>query len=115
MMSTIWAKWPLLYIKKCHCRLNFVTDFYNFDTKLLDRINGSDESWFYLYGDVPECCLGRKDDRLNYLVSTLEGLVLVWFYSISTIIGYLMPNPLYTYILDLYNLVWLGFMAYQPL
>ena len=26
-----------------------------------------------------------------------------------------MPNPLYTYILDIYDLVWFGFMAYQPL
>ena len=25
---------------------------------------------------------------------------------------YLMPNPLYTYILNIYDLVWLGFMAY---
>ena len=23
--------------------------------------------------------------------------LLVWFYAISTILGYLMPNPLYTY------------------
>ena len=40
---------------------------------------------------------------------------LVWFYGISTIVGYLMPNPLYTYILDIYDSVWFGFMAYQPL
>ena len=40
---------------------------------------------------------------------------MVGFYGISTIVGYLMPNLLYTYILDLYDLVWLGFMAYQPL
>ena len=39
---------------------------------------------------------------------------LVVFYGISTILGYLMPNPLYTYILNIYDLVWLGFMAYQP-
>ena len=39
---------------------------------------------------------------------------LVWFYGISTIVGYLMPNPLYTYILNIYDLVWFGFMAYQP-
>ena len=26
-----------------------------------------------------------------------------------------MPNPVYTYILDEYDLVGLGFMAYQPL
>ena len=40
---------------------------------------------------------------------------LVGVYGISTIVGYLMPNPLYTYILNIYDLVWLGFMAYQPL
>ena len=40
---------------------------------------------------------------------------MVGFYGISTIVGYLMPNLLYTYILDLYDLVWFGFMAYQPL
>ena len=38
---------------------------------------------------------------------------LVWFYGISTIVGYLMPNPIYTYILNIYDLVWLGFMAYH--
>ena len=37
------------------------------------------------------------------------------FYDISTIIGYLMLSPLYTYILNIYELVWLGFMAYRPL
>ena len=39
----------------------------------------------------------------------------VGFYGISTIVGYLMPNLLYTYILNTYDLVWLGFMVYQPL
>ena len=39
----------------------------------------------------------------------------VGFYGISTIVGYLMPNPLYTNILNIYDLVRLGFMAYQPL
>ena len=39
----------------------------------------------------------------------------VGFYGISAIEGYLMPNLLYTYILNIYDLVWLGFMAYQPL
>ena len=48
----------------------------------------------------------RKD------VENLFGLV--WFYAISTIVGYLMPNPLYTYVLNIYDLVWFGFMAYQP-
>ena len=47
-------------------------------------------------------------------------MYMIWFGSvgfngISTIIGYLMPNPLYTYILNVYDLVWLGLMAYQLL
>ena len=40
---------------------------------------------------------------------------LVGFYAISTIAGYLMLNPLYSYLLNIYDLVWLGFAAYQPL
>ena len=40
---------------------------------------------------------------------------LIWFYGISNIMGYLMPNPPYTYILDIYDLFELCFMAYQPL
>ena len=47
---------------------------------------------------------------------------LFWFYRISTIIGYLMPNTpymyiyIYIYILNMSWLVgWLDFMAYRPL
>ena len=47
---------------------------------------------------------------IKYIWYGLDG-----FYGISTIVGYLMPNPLYTYILDIYDIVWMGFMAYQPL
>ena len=36
---------------------------------------------------------------------------LVGFYGILTILGYLMPNPLYTYILNIDDLVGFGFMA----
>ena len=40
----------------------------------------------------------------------------IWFglvgsYGISTIVGYLMPNPLYTYTLNIYDLVWLGLLT----
>ena len=37
----------------------------------------------------------------------LNILNFVWlgFYSILTIVGYLMPNPLYTYILNIYDWV----------
>ena len=51
-------------------------------------------------------------DILIYLV--LKPFHYVWFdliYGISTIVGYLMPNPLYTYILNIYDLAWLSFMA----
>ena len=37
----------------------------------------------------------------------------VWFYSISTIVGYLMPIPLYTYILNVYDLVWFGLVLWH--
>ena len=58
----------------------------------------------------------------SQLVSTLRHhqeknflFCLVWFDGISTIVGYLMPNTLYTYILNIYDLVGLGFMANQLL
>ena len=35
---------------------------------------------------------------------------LIGFYGLSTIVDYLMPNPLYTYILDIYDLVGLGWV-----
>ena len=47
---------------------------------------------------------------INYI-----GFGLVGFYGIWNIVGHLMPNPFYTYILNIYDLVWFGFMAYQPL
>ena len=40
------------------------------------------------------------------------SMQLVGFYGISTIVGYLKPNPFYAYILNIYDLVWLGFLAY---
>ena len=46
---------------------------------------------------------------------------LVWFDGISTIVGYSMLNPLYTYILDISGLVWfhsistiVGFLMLNP-
>ena len=40
---------------------------------------------------------------------------LVWFYDISNIVDYLMPNSFYTYTLGIYDLAWYDFMACQPL
>ena len=39
----------------------------------------------------------------RYYIYIIFGLF--WFYGISTKVGYLMPNPLYTYILNIYDLV----------
>ena len=59
----------------------------------------------------------RERERDRNIESDKENkwLGFILFYGISTIVGYLMPNPLYTYILNIYDLVGLGFMAYQPL
>ena len=51
--------------------------------------------------------------NLYTYISNIYGLV--WFYDRSTIVGYFMLNPLHTYILNMYDLVRLGFMAYRPL
>ena len=64
-----------------------------------------------------------SDNRRNRVYIIAIGLV--WFYGISTIVSYLKPNPLYIYIyiyiyiykciLNIYDFVWSGFMAYQAL
>ena len=98
----IWFGWLLWHIK--HCRL--------FNAK----------SSLYIY--IKYIGFGLVG---FYGISTIVGYLmpnplytyirfgLVEFYGISTIVCYLMPNPLYTYILNIYDLVWLGFMAYQLL
>ena len=56
-------------------------------------------------------------DYKPLIVSKFNKVLFTWvgFYGISTIDGYLMANPFYTYILNMHDLVWVGFMAYQPL
>ena len=55
--------------------------------------------------------------QIVYLITaiTITPRALGGFYGISTIVGYLIPNPLYTHISNIYDLIWLGFMTYQPL
>ena len=48
-----------------------------------------------VFGDCGNFLLLDKD------YSVLAWLGLAWLYGISTIVGYLMPNPLYTYILNI--------------
>ena len=58
--------------------------------------------------------LGEEVNKLTharYNISSLNlyskyiWFGLVWFYGISTIVGYLMPNPVYSYILNIYDLL----------
>ena len=59
-----------------------------------------------------------------FIITIWTNRYITWFwfglvgvYCITTIVSYLMPNPFYTYILNIYDLVGLGwgFRAYQPL
>ena len=50
-----------------------------------------------------------------YICTEYIGFYWVGFYAISIIVSHLMSNPLCTYILNRYNLVWLGFMVYLSL
>ena len=71
--------------------------------------------WFgWVLCGINRCRLCNAKSSL-YIYIKYIGFGLDCFYGISTIVGYLMPNPLYTYTLDIYDLVWLGFMGYQPL
>ena len=65
---------------------------------------------------ISHCRLFKaKSTSYIYIYIKYIGFDLVGFYGISTIVGYLMPNPLHIYRLDIYDLVLLRFMAYQPL
>ena len=50
-----------------------------------------------------------------YIYTKYKWFGLVGLNRISNIVGYLMANYLYTYMLNIYKLVLLGFMAYQAL
>ena len=82
-------------------------------TRKVWLVGDSDCSGLVLW-HINHCRLfNAKSSLYIYIKYVWFGLVL--FYGISTIVGYLMSNPLYTYILNIYDLVWFGFMAYQPL
>ena len=61
--------------------------------------------------------LCRLFNAKSYLCIYIKyiGIGFVLLYGISNIAGYFMSNPLYEYILSIYAMVWLDFMAYQPL
>ena len=60
-------------------------------------------------------CRLFNDKSFLYTYIKYKGFCLIGFYGIPTIVGYLISNPLSTYILNIYNFVLLGVMPYQPL
>ena len=61
---------------------------------------------------INHCRLFNAKSSLYMYIKYIK-FTLVVFYGISTIVDYLMPNLLYTYILNIYDLVWFVLMAYQ--
>ena len=55
---------------------------------------------------INECRLFNAKSSL-YIYTKYIWFGLVGFYGISILVGYIMPNPLYTHILNIYDLVWL--------
>ena len=43
----------------------------------------------------------KMSNSSDSLIVSLTWFVLVGFYGISTIVAYLIPNPVYTYVLDI--------------
>ena len=71
--------------------------------------------WFgWVLWHINHCRLFNAKSTL-YIYIKYIGFGLIGFYGISTIVGNSMPNHLHTYILIIDDLVWFGFMAYQPL
>ena len=98
-----WFDWVLWHIN--HCK------FFNAKSSLYIYII-YDLVWFGLVlWHINHCKLFNAKSSL-YIYIKYIWFGLIGFYGISTIVGYLMPNPLYTYIL---YMIWFGFMAYQLL
>ena len=86
----IWFGWVLWPIN--HCRL------FNAKSSLYIYIK---YIWFdWVLWHINHCWLFNAKSSL-YIYIKYIGFDLVVFYGISTIVGYLMPNPLYTYILNI--------------
>ena len=65
-------------------------------------------SFSWVLWHINHCWLfNAKSSLYIYIKHIWFGLV--GFYGISTTLGYFMPNPIYTYILNIYDLVWLRF------
>ena len=101
----IWFGWVLWHNN--HCRL--------FNVKFFIHIYQIHNIWFgWVLWHIKHCWLFNTQSSL-YIYIKYIWFGWVGFYGISIIVGYLMPNLFYTYILNTYDLVWFCFMAYHLL
>ena len=87
----------------------------HFKRKRRERKSGLNKWFCWVWFDGTSTIVGYLMPNTFYTYILNIWFGLVGFYGISTIVGYLMQNPGYIYILNIYDSVWLGFMAYQPL
>ena len=87
--------------------------FSNIENNTLNYNFFQRKNWLGFMAYQPLCVISCKSSLYIYIKYIWFGLDV--FYGLSTFVGYLMTNPLYTYISNRYDLVWLYFMAYQPL
>ena len=66
---------------------------------------------FYSISAILRYCRLFNAKSSQYIYIKYIGFDLVGFYGISSIVGYLTPNSVYTNILEIYGLIWLGFVA----
>ena len=102
MISFVSVWWHISY-----CRL--------FNTKCFFAYILNLYSWFVLVWWYINHCRFLNIEPLLCIYIKYIWLGLFRFDGISTIVGYLISNPLYAYILNIYDLVCLGLMAYQLL
>ena len=99
-----------LYEEKEHSefkpvKLRLKTDFVSYPTRAEGLVN-------MVLWHINHCWLFNAKSCF-YIYIKYIGFGFGRFYGISTMVGYLMLNLVYTYVLDIYDLIWLGFMAYQ--
>ena len=90
----IWFGWLLWHISNCRL-FNGKSSLYIYISTIYDLVGLDWVLWH-----INHCRLFNAKSSL-YIYIKYIGFGLVGFYGISTIVGYLMPNPLYIYILDI--------------
>ena len=69
-----------------------------------------DVCWLVGFYGISNPC--RLFNAKSFMYIYIKYIQFRWVYGTSTLVGYLMLKPLYRYILNSYDSVGLGFMAY---